>query len=37
MGVPTQVAILPNTGHEITGAMLDQVFAFFDQAPPGTG
>jgi predicted esterase len=36
MGVPTQVAILPNTGHEITGAMLDQVFAFFDQAPLAT-
>jgi poly(3-hydroxybutyrate) depolymerase len=34
IGASVQVAILPNTGHEITSAMLDRVFAFFDQAPP---
>jgi predicted esterase len=31
IGAPVQVVVLPNTGHEINGAMLDQVFSFFDQ------
>ena len=31
-GVPALVALLPDSGHEMTGAMLDQAY-FFDHAP----
>ena len=32
LGVPARAAILPGTGHELTEAMLDAAFGFFDQA-----
>jgi predicted esterase len=31
LGVPTRTVILPGTGHELTEAMLDAAFGFFDQ------
>jgi hypothetical protein len=33
IGAQPQVVILPNTDHEVTAAMLDQAFTFFDRAP----
>jgi predicted esterase len=34
LGVPARTDILPGTGHELTEAMLDAAFGFFDQAAP---
>ena len=31
-GIPGFLAIFPNAGHELNGAMLDQAFGFFDNA-----
>jgi pimeloyl-ACP methyl ester carboxylesterase len=34
LGFQAQVAVMPGMGHEVNGAMLEQVVAFLTQAPP---